>query len=42
MITSITLDQLSCNTETEGGGSHPYLWAVLLPRSSTPARSGGT
>jgi hypothetical protein len=90
MIISITLDQLSCNTETEGGGSHPYLWAVLLqvddktiasgalvaeiafapsptgaqiiiaegmraaarprfryrnsgwPRSSTPARSGGT
>jgi hypothetical protein len=40
MITSITLDQLSCNTETEGGGSHPYLWAVLLQVDDQTIASG--
>jgi hypothetical protein len=40
MITSITLDQLSCNTETEGGGSHPYLWAVLLQVDDKTIASG--
>jgi hypothetical protein len=40
MITSITLDQLSCNTETEGGGSRPYLWAVLLQVDDETIASG--
>jgi hypothetical protein len=40
MITSITLDQLSCHTETEGGGSHPYLWAVLLQVDDQTIASG--
>jgi hypothetical protein len=40
MITSITLDQLSCSTETEGGGSHPYLWAVLLQVDDKTIASG--
>jgi hypothetical protein len=40
MITSITLDQLSCNTETEGGGSRPYLWAVLLQVDDQTIASG--
>jgi hypothetical protein len=40
MITSITLDQLSCTTETEGGGSRPYLWAVLLQVDDQTIASG--
>jgi hypothetical protein len=40
MITSITLDQLSCDTETEGDGSHPYLWAVLLQVDDATIASG--
>jgi hypothetical protein len=40
MITFINLDQLSCNTETEDGGSHPYLWAVLLQVDDRTIDSG--
>jgi hypothetical protein len=40
MITSISLDQLSCISESEGGGSHPYLWAVLLQVDDETIKSG--
>jgi hypothetical protein len=36
----ITLHQLSCNTETQDGGSNPYLWAVLLQVDDKTIASG--
>jgi hypothetical protein len=40
MITSIVLNQLVCAAESNGGGSHPYLWAELLQIDNRTIDSG--